>query len=98
MVDREKVIDGLKRCSRVEKKYGCDLCKYNRNGDEKNGYDCIAELTHDALRIIEEHLGVKPRKVKAMGQTVIMCGNCNANLLNGMLFCPMCGKDVDWSD
>lgn len=49
MIDREKVMDALRRCP-VNK---CDGCPYKETYD-KYGYGCLNEVDMDALELLEE--------------------------------------------
>ena len=78
MVDREKVIKGLKNCSDVY--YGadgtCSSCPYSKI----NGDICLGELVHDAISLLKE----QETEIRQLRLALdIAKGTCNGIVANG---------------
>ena len=99
MVDREKVVKGLKHCRG-------DDC----NGDkwykcEYSGHGCIDALLEDALALLKAQEPVAP--IPTLDDDWV-CGNCGESVVgyteleSGGFedvrhnFCPNCGRAVKW--
>lgn len=102
MIDREKVINGLKICSEYGAWHGidCELsgaykdCPYR--GCETG---CVVTIAKDAIALLEEQ---KPVKLKIYNKNPgvwwYLCGNCESPISQGYMLCPTCGRRVDWDD
>ena len=91
MIDREKVIKGLKQMlSDYER---MEQIKVNQKNHTLLYHKAMVE---DALAMLKEQEAVEPRRIDGKRNHFIKCGNCNYDLLTGYLFCPHCGKAVKW--
>lgn len=98
MVDREKIIKGLKKCIRCE----CDGC--TEKGASQVPWDCPAydDFVDSALALLKEQEPVEPKQVGSYGKrnwygVVYVCPYCNAAWMGDRIdthFCPECGKAV----
>lgn len=104
MTDREKIIKGLECCkwSRQNinpEKVMCNECPY-KDKTIMNAYtvwqSCTNILAGEALALLKEQEAVEPKRIDGKRNHFIKCGNCNYDLLTGYLFCPHCGRKVNW--
>ena len=92
MIDREKVIKGLKCC--------CDTgmcfhgCPYHEVS--QNIWDCTSQLALGALELLKEHEPVPVIQREVMHMLVWCCGSCGVAITDGDKFCRMCGREVKW--
>lgn len=95
MVDRGKVIKGLKYC----KEYFscCDKCPYWHSGTQ-----CVTDLANDAFDLLkEQEEQAMPVDTKVIGADcgdieVYCCRACRFQLDTAFHFCPNCGKGLIW--
>lgn len=93
MVEREKVIKALEKCSFRD----CPTCPYYSPNDSR----CIRELIYDALTLLKEQEPVKPKKDYYINDLnipmdIYYCGACGRKV-NGK-YCSSCGKAVKWDE
>ena len=91
MPDREKVIKGLEHCNKDG--YAKDICADCPYVD-KNPSECIGQLMSDALALLKEQEGVKPKPTGV--EPNYNCGACGLPITQGYPFCPWCGRKVKW--
>lgn len=89
MIDREKVIKGLKQ-HREARLYSCDNCPYT------NDTDCQSKLCSDAVALLKEQEPVKPDYSPYYQEWY--CGNCGKMIPRAYNYCNYCGKAVKWND
>ena len=99
MIDRDKVIDGLKElCEYLFHEY-----KVCYHGDVEDTYNRFL-IANNALELLKEQKPITPT-VNEFGKAY--CGNCGENVgifgktLNvcvRMRYCPECGKAVKWDE
>lgn len=98
MIDREKVVNALKRCVN-----GCDSeCPYEYGGAVTLEY-CRNDLMRDALELLEAQEPVKPINVRTYSKMYSniragYCPICNNEIEEGYdnNFCCKCGRAVKW--
>lgn len=90
MADRDKVIKGLTCCSNHTPGFGCSECPYECDDMDQ----CIEAITYDALELLTP---VKPIRDWLLKWR---CGNCQRRIDRwmGYVYCPECGRKVDWDD
>ena len=86
MVDREKVLKGLKACS--DDRGNCRKCPYCH----LKGLTCLVTLTTDALELLQEQEPVEPIKLENWWK----CPSCSGNIVYNMKYCAGCGRKVKW--
>ena len=88
MIDREKVIKGLKKCKRCE----CDDC--TEKGASQAPWDCPAydNFVDSAIVMLEEHEAVEP----ITEYHLFLCPVCKNTLFREQKFCHECGKRIEW--
>ena len=105
MLDREKVIDALNRCtlqgrhSRKMHQEACAACLYKR--DRKCNFTALMK---DALELLKEQEPVDPIEMiddfYPIGEPLRTigwrCGQCGDRIAGYDNFCPNCGKAVKW--
>ena len=89
MIDRENVVWSLERCASSVPD-ACSDCKY----DNFPPRICVAHLTRDALELLTP---IKPIRDSYLNWH---CGNCRREIdeYAGDIYCPECGRKVDWDD
>lgn len=94
MIEREKVINGLK-CCLPSHDPDCDLCPY-----DSIDLRCRVKLYNDIMALLKAQKPVKPKiggdvdgASKSWWYT---CGTCNEQVGNGDKFCRWCGRMVEW--
>jgi len=103
MLDREKVIKGLKCCC-SPMTYDCrNRCPYTSLYKPGNGYkNCMAALLPDALALLKEQ---EPKTILGIadsieGIEVGKCPRCERTILNKQSdptwYCKYCGQAVKW--
>ena len=110
MVDREKVLKGL-RCLARTREPTSNPCKDCGYIDRPNFAMCVVDVAIDALELLKEqeeqikHLStslrlrnepVKPYKSRKNIKYPYSCGNCACYLQPTWRACPMCGSKVKW--
>lgn len=97
MVDREKVIKALEKCSFRD----CPTCPYYSPNDSR----CIRELIYDALTLLKEQEAVKPipffTETGAESPNYVVCGHCKSikaimPKYTKQKYCHECGFPVLW--
>lgn len=94
MIDREKVIKGLKCCC------GTGMCFHGCPYHEasQNIWDCTSQLTLEALELLREQEPVKPKQRNPhLGAWWYECGNCDTAISPSDNYCRGCGRAIDWS-
>lgn len=90
MVDRRKVIKGLKCCASS----ACLSCSYGYRDSH-----CMVKMAFDALELLKEQEAVKPKHKECVGEFIAgQCPTCGAiinNFLNAKA-CGKCGQAVTW--
>ena len=86
MRDRETVIKALEHCSR---RLGCNTCPYD------HGCGRQSLLLEDAAKLLKEQEPVKP--IRQEGFSSVKCGKCNSTIPLYCIYCPFCGRKVDWN-
>ena len=94
MIDREKVVNALKRCVN-----GCDSeCPYEYDGAVTLEY-CRNDLMHDALELLktqETTLEKDGHHIRCLNCGEYWCDNDKEGNPFPINFCPNCGKRVKW--
>lgn len=94
MNDRRKIIKGLECCSAMSGEK-CRECPYNDECYDTNLPYGISHLCANTLELLKEQEVVKP--VKQIEQTEwIVCSNCRNHIISKWIFCPYCGRPVEW--
>ena len=95
MNNREKVIEGLKRCkpawftiSNCERDDGCP---YDHFGHYDGG--CVDHLIDDVLELLE-YQEVKPPKI--LPDHRFGCPTCGVEIIQIGNYCFCCGQKLDW--
>lgn len=95
VIDWEKLIDGLTKCSG---KFNC-----GKDGQECPYYDwyggpgdCIDHMLRDALYVLHSMEPKNPRKGGDGVTWWYECGECGTAIDPGDNFCRKCGKAVQW--
>ena len=99
MVDREKVINGLKACivQNPDDHRNCNKCPYKRRGITNE--PCFNGLMIGALELLKELEPVAP-KIYSTGSALKVatswyaCGSCGKSIDPQDKFCRHCGKEV----
>jgi hypothetical protein len=99
MVDKEKVLVGLKSCADSTGAL-CRTCPYDFIHNE----NCMGDMAQDALELLKEQEPVKP----VVNVDEWVCGCCGTWLERQRMihpgailhdlcdYCPHCGKKIDW--
>ena len=96
MIDRGKVIKGLKYC----KEYFscCDKCPYWHSGTQ-----CVSDLANDAFDLLKEQepgkvFHAKDRSINETYGKTGFCPRCNQLVVWGVnrRYCGFCGKGLIW--
>ena len=109
-IDRDKIIQGLKACSRTMHIKLCNDCPYedDEEEDEEGNYEgsCVFCLTGDALTLIEEQEKLLKNEdpiapqIRSDGSFepswYYCCGNCDGPIDKPDKYCRHCGKKVEW--
>ena len=99
MIDREKVIDALNRCTLQGRHSGkmhqeaCAACLYRRVGKCN-----FTALMKDVLELLKEQEPVPVAERWDTGYYYV-CGNCGRKfgiLAHDPVYCPDCGRKVKW--
>lgn len=90
MIDKEKILKGLFCCSGMGK---CIDCPYKTQAFLSQ---CTTVLAKETLELLKEQEAVEPKRIDGKRNHFIKCGNCDYDLLTGYLFCPHCGRKVNW--
>ena len=92
MIDREKIIKGLKQHQEA-RLYSCDNCPYT------NDTDCQSKLCSDVLALLEEQEPIAPIYDQLLTQVIPRCGKCGYRLIKeNDKYCCKCGRAVKWND
>lgn len=105
MIDREKVIKGLKCCSQVSWLCPTVACPYYRER-----HNCSLQLKKDAFELLKEQEALKP----TVSVDTWICSQCGHTLESQELiddkenpqvliheqynYCPNCGRAVKWNE
>ena len=100
MIDREKVIKGIRKCL-SHKPCSENGCPYE---DECAVEHLNDPLLRDALALLKEQDAVEPKQVDLYGKDewwglVCICPDCKAEWMSDKAdthFCPKCGQAVKW--
>ena len=82
-----------------EKEYIVEKLQEALEEAENDGYICAKirrPIVFDAIALLKEQEAVEPKRIDRKRNHFIKCGNCNYDLLTGYLFCPHCGRKVNW--
>ena len=98
MVDKEKVLAGLKSCADRTGAL-CRTCPY----DFVHNENCMGDMAQDALELLKEQEAVKPLKSKlsfthGFDWEIWDCGCCGNQLRSFAKYCDQCGKAVKWDE
>ena len=94
MVDREKVLSGLKSCADSTGAL-CRTCPYDLVHNE----NCIGDMAQDALELPKEQEAVEPilkRKGKSKMYNDYVCPVCDNEVVYEQCYCSECGKPFLW--
>lgn len=95
MINREKVIKGLKICIETPSWVSCPKeCPYRED-------TCFGptRVMYDALKLLKEQEPIAPVYDQLLTQEIPRCGKCGYRLVKGKdKYCCMCGKEVKWND
>ena len=84
MPDREKVIKALTDALAAKENYPWAKAEMS--------FEFIEML----LELLKDKEHVKP--LKKMGTSICECSNCGHLIAEGMNYCPVCGRIIDWND
>ena len=91
MIDREKVLKGLRCCAESDVTRTCPHdCPYEDDGD----LTCEGVLHRDLLEMLEPVAPVLHSKSR--GCNWYRCGNCGYKLPTDFEYCAECGRAVKW--
>ena len=90
MADLRKVINGLEACVEGE----CAECDYREKCSDAEDFVALAR---DALELLKAQTPIKPVRDSWLNWR---CGNCRREIdkYEGDVYCPGCGRKVDWND
>jgi hypothetical protein len=94
MVDKEKVLVGLKSCADSTGAL-CRTCPY----DFVHNENCMGDMARDALELLKEQEAVEPilkRKGKSKMYNDYVCPVCDNEVVYGQCYCSECGKPFLW--
>ena len=97
MIEREKVIRGLKCC--IDPNVSCCECPYYNYGHcdpddvRRDALALLREQQPVKAKILKNALTINYKKYAFAG----MCPVCNSLLLRHWVACPTCGKAVKWN-
>ena len=94
MVDREKVLAGLKSCADSTGAL-CRTCPYDFIHNE----NCMGDMAQDALELLKEQEAVEPilkRKGKSKMYNDYVCPVCDNEVVYEQCYCSECGKPFLW--
>lgn len=112
MLDKEKIIKGLKCCDSSDTEQTCFDCPYVKHNRREGMRVCTSMLAHDVLELLEKQEPQFPvTEIKRIGPGLIhyeldwshKCPRCNAVLAKGpcpptgkIKSCQKCGQAVKW--
>lgn len=54
-----------------------------------------AETIHNAVVLLKEQIPVKPGEINGV---LWFCGKCGQTFYGDYVYCPRCGRKVDWNE
>lgn len=103
MIDREKVINGLKCIAEIGE-CDCNNCDYANDGGPATWYKCQKLFARDAIELLAALEPVEPKRdfeEYPDGSAVFelyFCGACGEDIEEGQEYCCKCGRKVKWND
>lgn len=94
MVDKEKVLAGLKSCADRTGAL-CRTCPY----DFIHNDNCMGDMARDALELLKEQEAVEPilkREGRNKYYNYYVCPRCNEEVVYDQNYCPECGAKFMW--
>lgn len=94
MIDREKVLSGLKSCADRTGAL-CRTCPY----DFVHNENCMGDMARDALELLKKQEAVEPilkREGRNKYYNYYVCPRCDEEVVYDQNYCPECGAKFMW--